>query len=246
MMMRLIIILAILTTVYLLLRWFLSNPPAAVAKRLRGVLIFTGIVLLLMLAVTGRLHWLFVLIGSLAAVLMRMAPLLLRYAPFLAKLRQPKAGPAGGSPPRSTVNAKFVVMWLDHASGEMGGEILSGTHAGRKLLDLDLGQLTQLLQEYAETDADSAALIEAYLDRRFAGQWREAGAQKTRSKYASGGSGPMSMQEARAVLGVGSAASQEEITKAHRSLIQKLHPDRGGSSYLAAKINQAKDVLLKA
>jgi hypothetical protein len=109
---------------------------------------------------------------------------------------------------------------------------------------LNLPQLLELLGDYQSADMDSAALLAAYLDRVHGTEWR-ATAGASASSSAAPARGGMSVQEARAVLGVPEGASREEVIAAHRRLMQKLHPDRGGSDYLAAKINQAKDVLLQ-
>jgi DnaJ domain len=114
------------------------------------------------------------------------------------------------------------------------------------LSSLSDGELLLLLAELRDTDAQGAALIEAYLDRRAQG-WREKrgdDAAKERARAPRGGRIRMAPDEAYAVLGLGKGASEGEIRAAHRKLMMKLHPDQGGSTYLAARINEAKDVLL--
>jgi DnaJ-like protein len=144
----------------------------------------------------------------------------------------------------SKVRSPFVEMELDHDSGTMRGTILAGGHAGTPLDALDVPALLALLTEF---DPDSRALLAAYLDRREPG-WRDqtqehAGAGQ--GPRAARAGGPMSEEEALQILGVPAEASVKEIGRAHRALMKKLHPDQGGSNYLAAKINEAKEVLTR-
>lgn len=144
----------------------------------------------------------------------------------------------------SKVVSSYVEMTLDHDSGTMSGRVLAGKFAGRELDDLDLERLRLLLAEIAE-DADSIRLVEAYLDRREPG-WRE-GLEEDAAGGARGSPSPgaMSEQEAYEILGLELGADAEAIRAAHRRLIKQVHPDQGGSTFLAAKINQAKDRLLR-
>jgi hypothetical protein len=143
----------------------------------------------------------------------------------------------------SRVRTAFVEMELDHDSGAMRGRILAGRYEGVSLDALDPPTLIGLLRDI---DNDSRDLLAAYLDRREPG-WRE----HAQSDAAAGGgprtaaSGKMTEEEAYQVLGVQPGASAEDITRAHRSLMKKLHPDQGGSTYLAARVNEAKEVLLR-
>jgi hypothetical protein len=133
-------------------------------------------------------------------------------------------------------------MELDHDSGALRGRILAGRHQGAALDDLDVPTLITLLNEI---DEDSVSLLGAYLDRRQP-DWREGAPDDAAT---AGGSRPsrggkMTVQEAYQILGIQPGATAQDIARAHRSLI-KLHPDQGGSTYLAAQINEAKDVLTR-
>jgi hypothetical protein len=132
---------------------------------------------------------------------------------------------------------------LDHDTGELDGMVLAGRFDGQPLGDLSELELYELLADLAD-DGESRQLLETYLDGRLP-LWRDhaqadVGGGETRPPA----SGPMSKQEAYQVLGLEAGASAADIRKAHRRLMQRLHPDLGGSSFLAARINEAKDVLL--
>ena len=143
----------------------------------------------------------------------------------------------------SRVRSAFVEMELDHDSGAMRGRILAGRHEGAMLDALDIATLTGFL---TDIDEESRALLMAYLDRREP-RWREhaqadAAPDADRKSWRSG---KMTEEEAYHILGVQPGASAEDIRRAHRALMKKLHPDQGGSTYLAARVNEAKDVLLR-
>jgi hypothetical protein len=143
----------------------------------------------------------------------------------------------------SRVRTAFLEMELDHDSGAMRGRIVAGRHDGATLDALDPPTLIGLL---GEIDDDSRDLLAAYLDRRQPG-WREhaQGDAAAGSRTRTAPSGKMTEEEAYQILGVQPGATAEDISRAHRSLMKKLHPDQGGSTYLAARVNEAKDVLLR-
>ena len=124
--------------------------------------------------------------------------------------------------------------------------MIAGPEAGRVLGEFALADLLRLAHGF---DEQSRALLESYLDRRFPG-WREnaqdaaagGGARQHRGMAAGG---KMTAEEAYQILGLQRGAGRDEISRAHRGLMKKLHPDQGGTTYLAARVNEAKDTLLR-
>ena len=155
----------------------------------------------------------------------------------------------GGSARRSPgqtsrIETDHLEMELDHDTGEMHGRVLKGMFAGRDIDTLSPTDLGLLWQDCRHTDLRSAQLVEAYLDRIHP-TWREDMA-RGESDMSRGPDGRMTEEEALEILGLKPGADEEDIRRAHRELMLRLHPDRGGSTYLAAKINEAKDVALDA
>lgn len=163
---------------------------------------------------------------------------LLGWLPGLATYRQRTQKRTGQV---SRVRAAFVEMELDHDTGAMRGRILAGKHEGVPLDALDMATLMATLPEI---DDESRALLMAYLDRREPG-WREHADRGADAGAVPPRSGKMTEEEAYEVLGLQPGAGPKDISRAHRALMKKLHPDQGGSTYLAARVNEAKDILLR-
>jgi len=238
---RLLLLLGLGVGLFIGLRWLFRQPPR-VYWQVIAILLAAGLVTLVL---TGRAHWLTAVFAAMLPFL-RALLALLYHIPLLKRLlsamgaAQQSTEPSGGQ--TSTVHSKYLRMTLNHDSGDINGEILNGRFAGKKLDQLDLDALLLLLGDYRD-DEESVALLQAYLDRVYADTWRErAGAQG--QQHAANAPGDMSHEEALQILGLSAEAGEAEIIETHRRLIQKLHPDRGGSAYLAAKINLAKDTLL--
>ena len=213
---------------------FINADPARLARGLKVSGIVIAVLAVATLAVSGRL----------AALLMPLAmlmPLLIRVRSVLDRYRPPSGGQS------SKVETPFLRMNLDHDTGTMEGTILRGRFAGMRLEELAPADLLALLRECRAEDEEGARLLEAYLDRvrpdwrdELAGE-RTAGAGRGNTRPTSG---DMSVEEAYAILGLSPGADADAIKEAHRRLMVKLHPDHGGSDYLATKINRARDVLL--
>ena len=236
------------------LRGVLRRSPIAQWSARNQTLLALAIILLLLLTLTGRLGILVPVIGTVTAaflalfsrVLPLFLPVLLQHLPhWLRQWGQPSyrpsttPGDATEGPGISTTQTPYLTMRLDHQTGRLTGEVKQGLMAGKLLSDLSLSALADLYRYYDGVDLESARLLGAYIEWIHGDRWQEAERQQHRAQ-----SSHLSRGEAQEILGVSEQASRDEIIEAHRRLIQKVHPDRGGSDYLAAKINQAKDALL--
>ncbi|HEY5606754.1 MAG TPA: DnaJ domain-containing protein [Alphaproteobacteria bacterium] len=192
-------------------------------------------VLAVFLIVTGRE-------GPAFTLLFVVLPLVLRWR----TLQNVFKGMRGPTPGKATdIETRTLRMRLDHDTGALEGTVLDGPFRGRTLAELSREELLALLRDCRADDPESAPLVESYLDRVHGADWRTGDSGPRSQSGASGPTrGPMTRDEAYKVLGLNPGATADEIHEAHRRLMLKIHPDQGGSTYLAAQINQAKDLLL--
>lgn len=222
---------AILGGLLLLVYLFVNADPAKLARGLKWSAIGVGVVLFLFLLLSERFAFLWL-------------PLTLAL-PYLRRARSMFSGfrntGAGGS--SSDVVTPYLRMSLDHETGTMTGTVLAGRFEGMRLAELSTADLVALLRECRAADAEGARLLEAYLDRLHP-DWRDdmGSGQSAPSR---GGSDEMTVNEAYEVLGLEPGADDAAITAAYHRLMMQLHPDHGGTDYLATKINRARDILLK-
>ncbi|WP_333794217.1 DnaJ domain-containing protein [Hyphomicrobium sp.] len=220
--------LAALVLALFLISGFTRANPAAMARQVRlagGALALAAAAVFLLRGASGPAT----LLGMLGAWLLGWGGM-------------SAARPSRKSPGQSsTVTTEHLAMELDHDSGVMSGRVLKGMFAGRDLDSLKPAEVALLWHDCRFIDPQSAQLLEAYLDHIHP-SWRDDVSRGEREMR--DGDGRMTPEEAYDILGLTPGASDEEIRRAHRDLMLKLHPDRGGSTYLAAQVNEAKDVLL--
>jgi hypothetical protein len=221
--------LALLVIILLIGRAFITADPRVMAQkstRTMGVLL---LVLAAVLAVRGG---------------MALAVPIAFFAFTLLSGGFPWSGSPGGRSrksggQRSTVRTALLDMALDHDTGAMEGRVNRGKYSGRMLSSMSPDELDELLQEARLNDPQAQQLLEAYIDRV------GGGARQGNRSSARQGASTMTLEEAYAYLGLKAGAKRDEIQSAHRNLMKKFHPDQGGTDYMAAKLNEAKDVLLE-
>ncbi len=237
---------ALLVGILLILRWFVSAEPRTLVRAGTWIALVGVSGLAVALAASGRLQW---VIATAMALLPWLLPLFRAARRGSGDFAKMPGGGAHGQ--TSTVETRYLRMSLDHDTGALDGLIMEGPRAGAQLAETSLADLLDLLVLCRRNDQQSAQVLEAYLDRAHP-DWRvqaNASAGPTdgdRGQGTSSGlaSGTMTRQEALEILGLQPGASESEVKAAHHRLIASLHPDRGGTNYLAAKVNQARQVLL--
>ena len=234
---------ALLAGLLLAARWFASADPKALAKSLKWIFLGLVLAVIVFFAVTGRLVWAFMAIPVLLPWLLRFRAVA-RTARNFSRMAASMGGGAGAATGQtSEVETQYLRVVLDHDSGAMSGEVIAGSYTGRRIEGMGVDELIDLLVQCQSQDEQSAQVLAAYLERVHP-DWRE------RAAAGGGGNGgafretAMSRDEAYQILGLEPGAVDADIKEAYHRLMAGLHPDRGGSTYLAAKINQAKEVLL--
>lgn len=235
---------AILVGLALGARWYVNASPPAILRVFKWFAIIGSILAVILVILTRQFTWA-------AFMLIVLLPWLLRarQASRMAKnwtRMQNSASGGSGVPPGQTseIETKYLRMYLAHETGEMNGEVILGEFSGKTLRSLNFEDLISLLKE-VKNDSQSAQVLNSYLERYYEDECRgsrhfEDATDIDREETI----GPMTREEAYKVLGLEEGATLEDIKEAHRRLMSKLHPDHGGSNYLATKLNEAKELLL--
>ena len=239
--MRLLFLIAIAVAGFLIYKLYFQQLLAQGKQgKIKIAMIVVGLIFLVA-AVTGRANAAFGIIGAAMTQVMRLAPLLIKFAPSLASMFGQSVGP-GGTHSQSRVKTKSLIMTLDHATGKMNGEIITGALSGKKLSDLTTNELKRFYQDCAESDPEAIRILQAYIARERT-DWEDAPKDQAEADQTKIGD-TVTVREAYDILGLEQGATRSEISQAHKSLMSQFHPDKGGSNYLASKVNEAKRVLL--
>lgn len=183
------------------------------------------------------------LLALLAAALLFLRVDPARVAALLRGMFRPGGVMPGKPRRRSVVRTAALEMELDHDTGALEGLVLAGRREGRTLGAMGPEELMRLYEEL-RSDPETRQLLETYLDGRFPVWRRDTETDGGEGLRIAPRAGAMTKEEAYKILGLEAGAPAADIRKAHSRLMQRLHPDVGHTSFLAARIDEAKDVLL--
>jgi len=230
--------LLLLVGLVMVIRWYASADTQSVLRFFKWLAYVILGFLLIFFVFSGRLGWTFMALPALIPIFLRLRTALRTYKNFSKMMG---LGGTQASNQTSDVETKTLKMSLNQDTGEMTGIILDGPNTGKKIEEMGREEIFQVVGYCLQNDHEAAQILEAYLDRSDP-DWRSSfysNEQAPDSKVKG-----MERKEALQVLGLGDEATDLQIKKAYHNLISNLHPDKGGSAYLAAKINQAKETLL--
>lgn len=215
----------LLVLLMLLVNWAARSDKSLVRTVARSLLGFLVLALVLLLVARGLAGVALALAVGAGLVVWR------KWAAKRARMARP-------DPASPRVDTRYVRITLNQETGDLDGVILAGRFAGQHLSELDKDDLSALYDELSRDDPEGAQLLDAWLARAYPGEWQEGAASK--QSFA-----PMTRDDALEVLGLAPGATTADIKEAHHRLMKKFHPDQGGSTYFAARLNEAKDLLLK-
>ncbi len=236
MLIKLIPALLLLAAMYWALRRWRTLPPKQRKPFLLKVVVYGAFILCLLAVLSGRAHWLALAATGLLAIAKVGLGSLLRAMPFLNLLRR---GRVFNNP---TFKTTFLEVTLDLSNGQISGHVIDGPMKGQALQALSPDDLETIENHYKQHDKASYFLIRA-IRQRSGHRYQQEQQSSQQSGYQQ--NSDTSVEEALQILGLEGQPNKDEIIKAHRRLIQKLHPDRGGNDYLASRVNLAKETLLK-
>ncbi len=233
----LIVLAAVAYIIYFLYMQNMKKPSKQQMLKIGGIVL--GIFFILMV-VMGRAPAIFAAFGALIAGAIRYFPLIMRHWPTITQAYR-RVNPSATANANSRVRTPTLVVTLNHANGHMDGEIIAGSFNGRNLNELSIDELKIFYRFCQSNDAQATQILETYIQRERIAEWQDAPNTQNQAKASS-----TSEEEAYEILGLKPGVTKKDVVTAHRRLMSKMHPDKGGSNYLAAKINAAKKILLKS
>ncbi len=227
------LLLALLVLVFLFwlsFKWRKLPQKKRKSVAVKGILIGAGIIILLAVF-TGRMHWLGAVFAGMLALGRFGLHALFRALPFLRILR---SNPLINNPRFKT---QYLDVNVNLQNGQIYGKVIDGPLSGKNLSDLTESELDQLENFYKGNNKASLYLIRVVRHKPQTSHGNQQGGFPSTTTP--------TIEEAFQVLGLSTDATKKDVIKSHRSLMQKLHPDRGGNDYLASRVNLAKDVLIE-
>lgn len=243
---KLLLLLTAVAVIWYSYRWWKNEDPDKRNKSLWTYGLWGLAAVLILLTVSGRAHWITGAIGALLPMVKAMLPQLQRLLPFAMQWRKNQAQ-------QGQLTGEWVKLKVDPLTGVMDGLVLKGSFEGQALSALSESQLKTLLGDCLDNEMKSTQLLATFLQHSYGEQWQttfaevlqQHSAQSQQQASSGAANGPLSVKDAYEVLGVNEDSTKEEVLKAYKSMMQKVHPDRGGSDYLTRLVSEAKDLLLK-